>query len=37
MGDDGLAHVIADPVPEGEEDAVQEAAASCPSESIKVE
>jgi ferredoxin len=37
MGDDGLAHAKVDTVPEDKEDAVQEAADSCPSESIQVE
>jgi ferredoxin len=37
MRDDGLAHVIADPVPEGLEGKVKEAAEACPAVAIEVE
>jgi ferredoxin len=37
MGNDGLAHVIADPVPEGLEDKVREAADACPAVAIEIE
>lgn len=33
--DDGFAHAIVDEVPEGQEDAAQEALESCPTEAIK--
>jgi len=37
MGDDDLAHVIADPVPEGAEDKCEEACESCPADAIEIE
>lgn len=37
MGDDGLAHVIADPVPKGLEDKVREAADACPAAAIEID
>jgi ferredoxin len=36
MGDDGLAKVTKDPVPEGLEDSAQEAADGCPVDAIEV-
>jgi len=36
MGDDGLAHVIADPVPAEAEAACKEACESCPTEAIEL-
>lgn len=36
MGDDGLAHTIANPVPESVEDTAREAAESCPVQAIKI-
>jgi ferredoxin len=37
LGDDGLAHVIADPVPADQEANCREACDSCPAEAISVE
>ncbi|MBS3820226.1 MAG: ferredoxin [Planctomycetes bacterium] len=37
MGDDGLAHAIADPVPEDQEDDVREAAEGCPTDAIHIQ
>jgi ferredoxin len=37
MGDDGLAHVKAETVPEGEQAAAQEACDSCPVSAIHLE
>ncbi|MCX7904862.1 MAG: ferredoxin [Caloramator sp.] len=37
MKDDGKAHVIANPVPSGSEDAAKEAEGSCPVNAIEVE
>lgn len=37
MKDDGKAHVIADPVPKGSEDAAKEAKSSCPVSAIAAE
>ena len=37
MDDEDIAKVIADPVPEENEDDVQEAAESCPTEAILIE
>jgi len=37
VGDDDMAKVKEDPVPEGLEDAVREAAEGCPSEAIHIE
>ncbi len=37
MGDDNIAKVLQDPVPEALEDSAREAAESCPEEAIQVE
>lgn len=34
MGDDGFSHVIADPVPDGDEECTIEAEESCPTSAI---
>lgn len=36
MNDDGVAEVIVDPIPAGEEDAAQQAADDCPVEAISI-
>lgn len=37
MGDDALAHVVTDPVPDDQADAAEEAADACPVDAIHVE
>ena len=37
MGEDNIAEVIADPVPDSHEDSCREAAESCPEEAIQIE